>query len=71
MHENDWKSFEKTGCVTDYLRYKGVYNPGGYNPGMYNSTADDRIVNKAEEMRECTNAESGNSNGNYHQIRTY
>ena len=29
------------------------------------------IVNKAEEMRECTNAESDNSNGNYHQIRTY
>ncbi len=61
MHEHDWKSFEKTGCVTDYLRYKGLYGP----------KADSPTVNKAEEMRECTNAESGNSNGNYHQIRTY
>lgn len=59
MHEYDWKNFEKTGCITDYLRYKGV------------SLVDNQTENKSEEMRECTNAESGNSNGNYHQIRTY
>lgn len=59
MHENEWKCFEMTGCVTDYLRYKGIV------------TEDEHIVNKAEEMRECTNAESGNSDRNYHQIRTY
>ncbi len=59
MHENEWKSFEKTGCITDYLRYKGIV------------TTDEKSLNKAEEMRECTNAESGNSDRNYHQIRTY
>lgn len=59
MHENDWKCFEKTGCVTDYLRYKGV-------------VADRvQITGKAEEMRECTNAESVNSDRDYHKIRTY
>ncbi len=59
MHDYDWKSFEKTGCVIDYLRYKGI------------ASTDNQIENKAEEMRECTNAESGNSDRNYHQIRTY
>lgn len=59
MHEHDWESFEKTGCIADYLRYKGI------------ALEDYPVVNKAEEMRECTNAESDNSNGNYHQIRTY
>lgn len=59
MHKDDWKSFEKTGCVTDYLRYKGIVENV------------EQVVGKAVEMRECTNAESSNGNGDYHKIRTY
>ncbi|MDO5560316.1 MAG: hypothetical protein Q4F95_12035 [Oscillospiraceae bacterium] len=37
MNEKVWKDFEKSGKVTDYLRYRGIENIGGFTNASDNS----------------------------------
>ena len=52
MEEKFWNSFEASGKIEDYLRYKGIQNIDGvnFNGGLNEATESERSSNQGSSV---------------------